>query len=262
MNYSVYYKQSGTCEKYNEKHFHNNAMEIVQIVSGKGTLLLGSIIRNFEPGDILVIDGTVIHCISPNDPEDYVRSKLVVDRNVFLQLCRKDFFKNGTLIKSDRAFFDQVDGLFKEINKNVNNNDMSLMALSDVFKLLHLCADKSDIRIQTKKGVVSDIMEYISNNINEDMTIDDISRHVHMSKFHICRKFKQETGLTINNYILSTRIYNARQLLAYTDKSISQIGEESGFPDSPTFTKTFKKIVGITPSSFRKKCEAWGNNKK
>ena len=95
-------------------------MEIVQIVSGKGTLLLGSIIRNFEPGDILVIDGTVIHCISPNDPEDYVRSKLVVDRNVFLQLCRKDFFKNGTLIKSDRAFFDQVDGLFKEINKNVN----------------------------------------------------------------------------------------------------------------------------------------------
>lgn len=262
MDYSVYYRQEGVCGKYNEKHFHNNAMEIIQIVSGCGTLLVGSLIRNFEPGDILIIDGTAIHCISPNDPEDYVRNKLVVDRNAFLELSRREVLKNGACIKSDKALFDDIDNLFRDINKNTGDNSMSLMALSDVFRLLHLCVDNANESMHTKKGIVSDIMEYINHNINKEFTIDDISDHVHMSKFHICRKFKEETGLTINNYILSTRIYNARQLLAYTDKSVSHIGEESGFSDSSTFTKTFKKIVGITPSSFRKKCEAWGNNKK
>ncbi len=261
MNYSVRYREEKNCDKYNEKHFHNNAMEIIQIVSGKGTLLSGEHIRNFVSGDILVIDGTVIHCISPDDPEDYVRNKLVVDRNDFLKLIDKDISKNNTYITRDKNLFDEVDGLYKKIYENINNSSMRLLALSDVFKLLHICTKSADGGLSVKKGTVSDIIEYINANLNNNITIDDISKHVHTSKYHICRKFKKETGLTINNYIKTTRIYVARQLLAYTEKTISHIAEESGFSDLSTFTKIFKKTVGLTPTAFRKKFEAMGYNK-
>ena len=81
----------------------------------------------------------------------------------------------------------------------------------------------------------------------------EIAQHAHMSKYYMCRKFKQDTGTTIGHYIKHQRIYLAQKLLNETTKPIAVIALDCGFNDISHFTKAFKAFVKVTPSEYRRR---------
>lgn len=66
------------------------------------------------------------------------------------------------------------------------------------------------------------------------------------------RIFKEQFGISINNYLLQIRITRAKELLRFTDLSVEKIGADCGILDANYFARTFKKAEGVSPGEFRK----------
>ena len=86
---------------------------------------------------------------------------------------------------------------------------------------------------------------------NDDLSIKDSSDHVFLSTSYICTLFKNETGQTLNQYITKYRVERAKKLLADPLTKISDISSKVGYSDGNYFGKTFKKIVGLSPTEYR-----------
>ena len=98
------------------------------------------------------------------------------------------------------------------------------------------------------------IKDYISNNYSDDnLSIKDISEHVHLSSSYLCTVFKTETGQTLNQYLTNFRIEKAKQLLSDPRNKVNEIAAQVGYSDCNYFGKTFKKVVGLSPSEYREK---------
>ena len=82
--------------------------------------------------------------------------------------------------------------------------------------------------------------------------IDDITKQILMSKYHFLRLFKAYSGVSPYEYLINYRITNAKRLLKETEMSISEICNCVGFSDTNNFIRSFKRITGTTPGSFRR----------
>lgn len=96
---------------------------------------------------------------------------------------------------------------------------------------------------------VDDILSYINQNIQNPLTIEDLSNHFYLSPSYLCRIFKSSTGMTINKYITAKRITLSKALLT-EGSSVSEACERCGFNDYSNFLKAFTKAVGISPKKY------------
>jgi len=96
------------------------------------------------------------------------------------------------------------------------------------------------------------IKEFIASRYqDETLSIKDISEHVFLSSSYICTLFKNETGQTLNQYLTDFRIEKAKNLLTDSRYKITDISARVGYSDGNYFGKTFKKLVGMSPSEYR-----------
>ena len=100
-------------------------------------------------------------------------------------------------------------------------------------------------RIQT-------ISQYIRNNYMKDITLRSLSHDFSISESHLSRRFKEVSGIGINEYLTYVRIMNAEKLLRSKKMPITEIAAACGFNDSNYFSTVFKRIKGITPLKFSK----------
>ena len=97
--------------------------------------------------------------------------------------------------------------------------------------------------------LAKNIMDYITENITMDLNLDLLSEKFFINKFSLSRIFKEYCGVTVNQYIISRRIYQACELLK-NNQPVFQVCEQSGFYDYGHFIRTFKKHVGISPKQY------------
>lgn len=94
-------------------------------------------------------------------------------------------------------------------------------------------------------------IEYIDDNIQENITLDKISFVCNLSQCYFSKLFKKETGLNFVAYLNEKKVIKAKQLLVNTDKQINNIAIDLGFEDCGYFIRIFKKIEGMTPKKYR-----------
>src|SRR5690625_258074 len=92
---------------------------------------------------------------------------------------------------------------------------------------------------------------YIFNNIYEDITLNKLAEVVQLHPNYLSSLFKKETGITLSEYILQTKVEEAKTLLQFTNYSISNIYTLLHFYDQTHFTKVFKRFTGLTPKQFK-----------
>lgn len=97
------------------------------------------------------------------------------------------------------------------------------------------------------------IKRYLERNIGKRLTLDDVSKKFNYSRSFICKIFKEETGESLITYFNRIKIEEAMRLLRETDRRASEISELLGFSEPKYFGAIFKKQVGISPASYRKK---------
>lgn len=104
----------------------------------------------------------------------------------------------------------------------------------------------------SSKQSIEKIFAFINENISTIKNIEQVAKFIHISESYLSTIFKQETGLSIMQYIISIRINLSAKELIYTDKSISEIASDCGFESPNYFCNTFKKMIGCSPSQYRK----------
>jgi AraC-like DNA-binding protein/PAS domain-containing protein len=109
-------------------------------------------------------------------------------------------------------------------------------------------------RLSDEKSVnLARAVAYIDDNFLERLKLDTMAQEAGMSKFHFCRSFKKDMGITPMQYVIALRLKKALGLLSQKNKKISTVAAESGFDDLAEFNRQFKKAYGAAPSAFRKR---------
>jgi len=93
--------------------------------------------------------------------------------------------------------------------------------------------------------------EYIARNYMKTLTLEEISKHVHLNASYLSIVFKKETGQNFSDYLTGYRIEMAKNMLRQGDMSIASISEAVGYADSKYFSRIFTRLVGIKPSAYR-----------
>lgn len=99
------------------------------------------------------------------------------------------------------------------------------------------------------------VAQYIDEHLLEDVSLATLAAVVKLSPYHFVRAFKQSFGLPPHRYLSSLRMQRAKTLLANPAMSVTQVGFNLGFSDTSSFTTTFRKHTGLTPTAYRRTLE-------
>ena len=94
-------------------------------------------------------------------------------------------------------------------------------------------------------------LSYIEQHYTDPLTLDEVCRYSQLSKSYFCYFFKEQTSQTFVEYLNKRRIDHARLLLEDTDLPVTEICYNTGFNDLTHFSRTFKKITGISARAYR-----------
>ena len=106
---------------------------------------------------------------------------------------------------------------------------------------------------QQSNPYVTRIKDYLLTHYAETITVEAIAREMQLNPVYCGALFSQETGQTILQYTNRLRITKAKELLHFTNDSVSEIAAEVGIEDLYYFSRLFKKLVGMSPSEYRKR---------
>lgn len=100
--------------------------------------------------------------------------------------------------------------------------------------------------------VISRAIEYIENNLTNDITIEDIANYLYISSFYFQKGFSMLCGYSVGEYIRNRKLSLAGYELLHTDNKIIDIALKYGYDSPDSFTKAFTRFHGSTPSSVRR----------
>ncbi|MCM2606969.1 helix-turn-helix transcriptional regulator [Rossellomorea marisflavi] len=109
----------------------------------------------------------------------------------------------------------------------------------------------SNIRYQKEKNPMQEVEQFLKKHYVEEVSLQEIADRFFLSREYISRRFKQEYGVTITDYLASVRVEKAKQLLSNPYVKIYQVAHDVGFQNEKYFSKVFKKLTGETPAQFR-----------
>jgi AraC family transcriptional regulator len=95
------------------------------------------------------------------------------------------------------------------------------------------------------------VIIYVSEHLECDLSLARPSEVSGVSRYYFCREFKKSMGITPQRYVMQQRIEWAKVLLETTSLSVTEISEKLKFPTPSHFAATFRKLVGLAPTSFR-----------
>lgn len=137
--------------------------------------------------------------------------------------------------------------LLISFSASIDENDLVLThAVADVFEVY--CKEHSLIVSPTNQ--ISAVLSYIAEHMEENMTVETLSKKIGYNEQYFIRLFKKNVGLTPYQYIIIYRLKEAKKMLK-AGLTISQIAKLTGFSDIKSFSRTFKERFGLSPSAFR-----------
>lgn len=134
-----------------------------------------------------------------------------------------------------------------------------MLAINDLTELRNWCRKRvesvigqiNSYRDYKVGGLTKRAKEYIKNNFSKSITLEDVAREISVSPQYLSKLFKEETGENFIDYLTGTRIRIAKSLLESDEMSIKEICFSIGYSDPNYFSRTFKKIVGSTPTEYK-----------
>ncbi|MCM8711538.1 response regulator [Clostridium sp. SYSU_GA19001] len=102
-----------------------------------------------------------------------------------------------------------------------------------------------------QKSIIDEIKDYISKNLEKELSRNEIAESVHLNQEYLSRLFKKETGIALIDYIISERVKVSKELLIKTNIPVSIIASKVGYSNFSHFSKIFKRETGLTPLEYR-----------
>lgn len=260
-----------------ELHDHN-FFELAYITGGSAWQNLAGKKERVKIGDYFIIDYgavhsyqecnnfTLINCLFlPEAIDDVLEGCRSLDE--MLRICmiryyRKAFAQEKT---ANRIFHDE-DGRvlkllrvlqmeyskkefgWKEIFRSRLKEILILMMRSTILQHSDFDSDK----IANEDEMISDLVRYLHKNGKERAVLTNYCQTHHYSLSYISRRFRQETGMTVLQYLQKIRIDQSCALLAGSKLPIAEVAQAVGYEDAKYFSEIFKRMLGMTPGAYRR----------
>lgn len=104
----------------------------------------------------------------------------------------------------------------------------------------------------SRSSALSDLLSWVTANLDQPLTVGDMSRQAGMSTRNLARHFNAITGTAPLQWLLTQRVYRAQELLERTDYTIDRIAAECGMATAVTLRRHFRRNAGVTPNSYRR----------
>ena len=184
----------------------------------------------------------------PTDSVVYV-GELIYDK--FIERCGGPCFNAVDFA----AFEHQHSVIFELLSVDSYVRDMEIM--SELSKLLTMIMkqcwqNSTECKVGSSAKKWIPVKKYIDENYCQSISLEELSEKFTINKFYLTRKFKEEYGCTIYQYITNLRITASKELLRFTDYNVTEVAMKLGFSDSAYFTRVFSNSVGISPLKFKK----------
>lgn len=261
--FRLFHLKDDSSKEY-EYHYHD-FHKLIWFISGEVEYHIEGKSYKLEPYDILLVNRGEIH-------KPFVTPGTVYERYVFyistefldehsegkdpLDLCFQMVFKEqGNVIRlspsESRFLFETVKLLDYSEKEEEYAGEMysRILFLKLLIELNRCCISKPEVfhKMARYDKKVVEIIHYINENLASDLTIESLSNKFFLSKYHMMRKFKEETGYSMHQYVLEKRILAARNLIL-AGESATAASVECGFKDYSTFSRAYKKLLGQLPS--------------
>ncbi len=255
-------------ERWNMDRLHFHAFhELLLPLTSPGNIFVSDRVYPLERGTLYFIGESALHrTIASGAHARYVlhiSGKSLTDLSTpqtdFTRLTRSAF-RRAKLSASELT---EVTELFQALERNKNDGSFGsdMRQITALLALLirvtpTLSAAGAGESVRNKDFLrVSPILEYIRDNLDEPLSLDQIAGRFYLSKHYLCRIFKSATGFSVMEYIIHSRVLRARKLLQ-EGVSVQEAGERSGFSDNSHFIRTFGHLTGVTPGRYAREYQA------
>lgn len=230
-----------------------DSLLITHILEGTFTYVKDGRHITARKGDTVILD-----CYKPHEyyTQDSFESIWIHISGANSYELFKEIEKNdGNLIKcKDIQHLRKL--LFRIFDGMKDDNPPTELSLSlDIYKIFTELLNPQSARSKGESSYedsIQNVKEYISENLNENLTVGSLAEIVNMSSSHFSRIFKQQTGFSPYDYVLISRLNRAKYLLQVTDMTVASIAYEVGFNSESNFIYFFTENEGISPGKFRK----------
>jgi len=249
-----------------EYHYHDFD-KILVFFKGDITYTIEGKAYSLIPGDIILVPQGDSHKVESSGDSVYERLVIYLSPQYLARIEEKGI--------SLRECFIRVKERYSNVIRLKEKGESSLSALAKQMRKIIRQEEKKDFeslyqrtillqflitlnREMTEESIhfvntnrcnkkIVEIIQYINNHLTEEINIDSLSDRFYISKYHMMRQFKAETGYTIGNYINQKRLLYARELLKQGE-TVTKVYLDCGFRDHSTFVRAYKQLFHEVPS--------------
>lgn len=246
-------------------HWHKEC-EIVRVLKGRFTVYINNVKYELTEGEAVFVeagslmkgfgdgDGCIYECIV-FDSSMLKRQKMTdAEKYIFDGTSSKFTFKS-LYGREDSEIISLIDSLFRAVRDR--GEFFELEAIGLLYRLFfelqrhgYIEKKKDSPGVSKSLRAVSLLLDWIDNNLTEQISLSALAKNTGLSEKYICRIFKLYTSRTVVDYINERRIEKACVEMA--TKSITEAAFASGFNELSYFCKLFKRYKGRTPSEYRR----------
>lgn len=241
-------------------HYHD-FHKVIILLSGKVTYHVEGKSYHLKPWDMLLVSRHAIHKpeIDPGVPYErfvlYIRSDM--ENGILTECFQKANDRSFSLIRLNSGLQERLKEVLYELEASLDApeayaSELLSHALFEQFMvyLNRIFLQKeyiNDRRAYSFDSQIEQLLRYINRHLDADLSVETLAQKHYLSKYYLMRRFKEETGYTLHNYVVSKRLLLARSLIA-GGTPVLKAAAQSGFSDYTTFARAYKKQFGAPPS--------------
>ncbi len=241
-------------------HYHD-CHEIIFIVKGEAEVCVNEAKHQAKSGSIVLFSRYENHSLKILSKE-YERFVLRINPSLesleshaySLLSNRPAGFNNIFCVKDNLDVFHRIFSLLidEENEKQTDFQKIQSLLINELLIFLYRKLPEN-FRFSNDENfrIVSALQRRFEADYSQQFMLNDLAKEFSVSVSSLSHIFKRVTGSSVMDYLLSCRIAAAKNLLAKTNLSVGEIVEKCGFTDSSNFSRTFKKLNGISPTRFR-----------
>lgn len=240
-----------------EMHLHNY-YEFLYFMQGDASYIVENNIYPVESGDIFVTRPGELHTLAFHSGKTYERQFFQISRdflaefNLFDKIDARGAGEGNRITRKIAERYGLHD-YFREIEHYVvhRRSESDAMIKSYFIQFLVSLNSIEEHAGETSEGGgrIDDIINYLTDNVSPDITLDFLAEKFFINKYYLCHAFKERTGLTIKQFMNTCKITKAKRMLI-EGRDITSLCYDCGFNDYSTFYKTFKRFTGKSPKAF------------
>lgn len=228
-------------------HMHKE-VEIVYVKKGSATAHADNECQEISNGDIFVSFPNQVHFYEKSTVGKYY--VIIISPKVFYGI--KELLYSNIPTKNTFAANKILKDYLKQFIARTTMADVSGSAgyinlvMSEILSNIELTPN-----IKSADGTLREIMDYCENHFYEEISLSSVAEGTHLSRCYISHLFGEKLSISFTDYINILRVNAACELLAETDKKISDISEDVGYGTIRSFNRAFVKIMGQSPQNYR-----------